>query len=138
LLRELRNRIYAYVFQGQPSHSPWWTAWSSYVSSTEFRLWGTYEIAVFSGCFHRNLLRLEIDCYVTLTQTCRQIRAETQLLPYKYAEYKKTDRHFVLWLEILDGEDFQLVWKLLSEEQKKKMLELTMYPWRYDQMHVSE
>jgi len=59
-------------------------------------------------------------------------------LPYKYSEYKKTDRHFVLWLEILDGEDFQLVWKVLSEEQKKKMLELTMYPWRYDQMHVSE
>ena len=44
----------------------------------------------------------------------------------------------MVWLENLDGEAFQLVWKVLSEEQKKKVLELTMYPWRYDQMHVSE
>lgn len=86
------------------------------------------------------MLRLDIDCYVALTQTCRRIRAETQFLQYKYAEYKNVlaDRRFVLWLEILDGEAFQLVCKALSEEQKKKVLELTMYPWRYDQMHVSE
>jgi hypothetical protein len=123
---ELRNKIYAYVFQSQPSPSPLWTNWLPYFA--EVRLWKTREVAISSGRLHRHLLRLEIDCYIALTQTCRQIRAETQLLPYKYAEYNKTDKHFVRWLEILDGEAFQLVWKVLAEEQRKEVLELTMYP----------
>jgi hypothetical protein len=129
---EVRNKIYAYAFQSNPTISTPWTSWLL-LSELKRR-----EVIRYKAYRHRHLLGLKLDCYIALPQTCRQIWAETQLLPYKYADYNKTDRHFVLWLEVLDGAAFQMVWKSLSEEQKKKVLELTMYPWRYDQMDVSE
>lgn len=49
----------------------------------------------------REYPRYEPNDYLifALTQTCRQIRAESRLLPYKYASYGATDSHyFRTWL----------------------------------------
>ncbi|KAF3002009.1 hypothetical protein E8E13_008261 [Curvularia kusanoi] len=57
-----------------------------------------------------------------LTQTCRQIRAETRLLPFKYATYRmKCVDHFARWYSELDGELREAVWEGLNGWQRYGM-----------------
>ena len=114
---ELRNKIYAYVFRSR--------SMPSRLFSLQCRTAGRPP-----DLRHRRLSLIHLECVdVALMRTCRQIRAETRLLPYKYAEYHANSTHFVAWLELIDREALQVVWDTLTEGQREEVLEFTKSGW---------
>lgn len=61
------------------------------------------------------------DLFIALTRTCRQIREETRLLPYKYSDYyvNSDTADFLQWLWRLDNKMRMTVKAALTEEQKR-------------------
>ena len=68
---------------------------------------------------HENSLEL----YLSITVTCRQIRAETKLLAYIFAKYN-CDKWFWWWLMMLNKDARKVVWDALTEEERGEVKSL--------------
>ena len=103
---EVRNMIYAYVF----SDLEWSTVSRAALFYTKtgdpiFRrtCWSWMRL-LFGRSYptdRREYFQYEANDYriFALTQTCRQIRAESRLLPYKYASYEAAGfYYFNIWV----------------------------------------
>ncbi|KAH6637914.1 hypothetical protein C7974DRAFT_390502 [Boeremia exigua] len=68
---ELRNKIYAYVFAGN-------NIWPMITEDGKVRY-----MCISAHCYKQDTFAQ----FTSLTETCRQIRQELRLLPYKYSRY---------------------------------------------------
>ena len=101
---ELRNKIYAYIFSGYQIDI--WFADKFEASLTGENSWrSTPDI---------------FQALVAPTYTCRQIYAETRLLPYKYSMYVFTYGHwFIKWLDGLEDAVQAIVWDRVGDLAKE-------------------
>lgn len=105
---ELRNEIYAYVFSGIK-----WplTSWPDQPHTDRMT-------------------------FSALPSTCRQLRAESRLLPYRYAEYEIWGSfHFCNSLIPLDEEAQAVVCDALTKEQRHVLLQCRHFATIYDRIH---
>jgi hypothetical protein len=107
---ELRNIIYVYVFSGHRIEPVLYDNEKPdevNVYTCETKLQETRHSTI-----------QDFHLLVALTQTCRQIRAEARLLPWKLNKYTVSrSAHFVKWLDLLEDAVRLIVWKNLSERQ---------------------
>lgn len=103
---EIRNRIYEYVF-------------------SDHRIWprkdwhGTIKLKCVPAT--RGRYNNSFERFIALTKTCRQIREETRLLPFKYCDYQVKIQYasdYVYWMDCADQELREVVWARLTEAQR--------------------
>lgn len=103
---ELRNKIYLHIFSAQYISV-------SYLDFVPRRLAAVAAASAPSICSG-----LSRSCFARLmapTRVCRQIRAETRLLPYGYSSYKTSyPLTFGRWMQCLDGDIQRVVWERLD------------------------
>jgi hypothetical protein len=67
--------------------------------------------------YHQNPDRKDFNLRLAITQTCRQTKAETRLLPYTYAKYEISG-WFVWWLMVLDDDARAAAWDTVKQAEK--------------------
>jgi hypothetical protein len=105
---ELRNKIYGYVFSTTKSKYP------SPMLERDLKLKNIIELS------NENLNRKDFNLRLAITQTCRQVRTETRLLPYLHAKYEMNG-WFVWWLMILDDDARVVAWEMLTKDEKDRV-----------------
>jgi hypothetical protein len=103
---EVRNMIYEYVFSDQTIN----TVMDGPSGTIKLSCKTTYDQSDDS-----------YEKYIALTETCRQIHYETYILPWKLCDYKVMSYSFGLWLNRVDIGTHDLVWSLLTDEEKAKL-----------------
>jgi hypothetical protein len=73
--------------------------------------------------YHQNPDRKDFDLRLAITQTCRQTKAETRLLPYTYAKYEMNG-WFVWWLMVLDDDARAAAWDTVKQAEKNSIKSL--------------
>ena len=101
---ELRNKIYGYVFSTVPEYP-------NLMVERDLQLKNIIDP------YHQNPDRKDCNLSLAITQTCRQIRTETRLLPYTYAKYEISS-WFVCWLMVLDDDARTAAWDALMQTEK--------------------
>jgi hypothetical protein len=99
---ELRNKIYGYVFSTVPEYP-------NPMVERDLKFKNIIEP------YHQNPDRKDFNLRLAITQTCRQIRAETRLLPYTYAKYE-INGWFVWWLMVLDDDARAAAWDCIDAD----------------------
>ncbi|KAF1932461.1 uncharacterized protein M421DRAFT_417177 [Didymella exigua CBS 183.55] len=116
---ELRKRIYAHVFSGYRITVLW-----SNTGALRYATLPDSELL-----FHGSG-RLAFNTLIAPTQVCRQMYAETRLLPYKYSTYNVSlIINFTLWMGRLDEALHTTVWEALNESQRLYVQEVRDEHW---------
>ncbi|KAG9201527.1 hypothetical protein G6514_005534 [Epicoccum nigrum] len=104
---ELRNKIYGYVFS---------TTDPDYPSPMVER---DLKLKNITKPYNKNPNRKDFNLRLVITQTCRQIRTETRLLPCLHTKYEMSG-WFVWWLMILDDDARMATWTGIRLESQTK------------------